>query len=142
MERPAYRSEDEREYLARGWWSDEDTLCRWLQKNVSARADRPAIVSSAGELTWRQLGERVSRVAAGLKKKGIDAGDVVALQLPNVAEFLIAHLAIARLGAVMCTLHMPYRGAEIETILAHSGAKIFIDIAFPFASLEDASPLP
>jgi len=30
MDRPAYRAEDEREYLARGWWRDDDTLWHWL----------------------------------------------------------------------------------------------------------------
>jgi cyclohexanecarboxylate-CoA ligase len=138
VERPAYRPDDEREYLARGWWRDDDTLWHWLQKNISSRGGKPAVLSSGGELTWRELGERVLRVAAGLKKKGIGAGDVVAIQLPNVPEFLIAHLAINRIGAVMCTVHMPYRGAEIETILAHSSAKLFINSV----ELEEAEPLP
>ena len=138
MERPAYRSDDEREYLARGWWRDDDTLRHWLQRNIAARGDKPAVVSNAGELTWRELGERVRRVAGGLKAKGIGKGDVVAIQLPNVPEFLIAHLAINRLGAVMCTVHMPYRGAEIETILSHSGAKLFINSV----DLPEGEPLP
>ncbi len=42
----------------------------------------------------------------------------------------------------MCTLHMPYRGAEIESILAHSGARLFFNAAYPFAELEAAEPLP
>ena len=124
MDRPGYRAEDEREYLARGWWRDDDTLWHWLRARASS--DTPAIVWSAGTLSWRQLHDRVLRVAEGLRRKGIGKGDVVALQLPNVPEFPILHLAIARLGAVMCTVHMPYRGAEIEAILAHSGAKLFI----------------
>ena len=64
-----------------------------------------------------------------------------AVELPNTPEFIVVHLAIARLGAVMCTVHMPYRGAEIEAILAHSGAKLFFNAAYPFAELEAADPL-
>ncbi|HYL90332.1 MAG TPA: class I adenylate-forming enzyme family protein [Burkholderiales bacterium] len=139
MDRPSYRAEDEREYLARGWWRDDDTLWHWLSARASS--DTPAIVWSAGELSWRQLHDRVLRVAEGLRCKGIGKGDVVAIQLPNVPEFLVLHLAIARLGAVMCTVHMPYRGAEIEAILAHSGAKLFITGAYPFAELEADAPL-
>ena len=142
MERPAYRPEEEREYLARGWWRDDDTLWQWLHRHAASRPDAAAITSSAGEITWPELERRVLRVAHGLHKLGIRAGDVVALQLPNSPEFLIVHLAIARLGAVMCTVHMPYRGAEIETILAHSGAKLFFNSAYPFAELEAADPLP
>ena len=142
MERPAYRPEEEREYIARGWWRDDDTLWHWLRRHAASRPDARAVVSSAGELTWRELERRVLRVAQGLHQLGIGAGDVVALQLPNSPEFLIVHLALARLGAVMCTVHMPYRGAEIETILAHSGAKLFFNSAYPFAALESADPLP
>jgi acyl-CoA synthetase (AMP-forming)/AMP-acid ligase II len=142
MERPGYNSHQEREYLARGWWRDDDTLWQWLDRHASSRPEHPAVVSAAGVLTWRALHDRVLKVANGLRKKGIDASDVVALQLPNIPEFLIAHLAIARLGAVMCTVHMPYRGAEIESILTHSGAKLFFNTAYPFAELEAADPLP
>ncbi|MBW8906313.1 MAG: AMP-binding protein, partial [Betaproteobacteria bacterium] len=142
MDRPAYCPPDEADYVFNGWWSDDDTLARWLRKHVATRGDKPALVWGAGTLTWRELNDRVLRLAAGLREKGIGAGDVVALQLPNTPEFLIAHLAINRLGAVMCTVHMPYRGAEIEMILAHSGAKLFLTAAMPLAQLEARETLP
>jgi cyclohexanecarboxylate-CoA ligase len=137
MDRPAYRAEDERDYLARDWWRDDDTLWQWLSKHAASRPDAPAV----GKITWKELHDRVLRVAEGLRKKGIDKGDVVAVQLPNTPEFLVVHLAIARLGAVMCTVHMPYRGAEIEAILTHSGAKLFFTSSYPFSELEAADPL-
>src|SRR5207302_383511 len=59
----------------------------------------------------------------------------------NVPEFIVAYLAIARLRAVMCTLHMPYRGAEIEAILGHSCARLFLDSVGAVTELEDAHPL-
>ncbi|HSU75455.1 MAG TPA: class I adenylate-forming enzyme family protein [Burkholderiales bacterium] len=142
MQRPAYSVDDERAYLARGYWRDDDTLWHWLCRHAAERPEAPAVVSPAGRLTWRALHERVLRVAQGLKDKGIDAGDIVAVQLPNTPEFLLVHLAAARLGAVMCTVHMPYRGAEIEAILAHSGASLFFTSAYPFTELETAAPLP
>jgi len=115
----------EREYLARGWWAD-DTLTKWLARHVAERADAPALVFQDSILTWRELQDRVLRTAAGLKSRGVARGDVVAVQLPNTPEFVIGYFAIARLGAVMCTLHMPYRGAEIETLMRHSGARLAI----------------
>src|SRR3989440_5479768 len=142
MERPGYESSDEREYLARGWWRDADTLWQWLRGHAASRPEAPAVVSASGTLSWRALEARVLRVAEGLRNKGIGAGEVVAVQLPSIPELLIVHLAIARMGAVMCTVHMPYRGAEIESILAHSGARLFFNTAYPFAELEAAEPLP
>jgi acyl-CoA synthetase (AMP-forming)/AMP-acid ligase II len=41
-------------------------------------------------------------------------------------EFILSYCAFAGLGAVMCTLHMPYRGAEIHSLMRHSGARLAI----------------
>jgi cyclohexanecarboxylate-CoA ligase len=142
MQRPGYSRHDEREYLERGYWRDDDTLAHWLALHAAERPEAPAVAGAGNVLTWRELERRVLCLAQGLKEKGIGAGDVVAVQLPNTLEFLLVHLATARLGAVMCTVHMPYRGAEIETILAHSGAKLFFTAAYPFSELLGAAPLP
>jgi cyclohexanecarboxylate-CoA ligase len=123
---PRYSTEQEREFAARGFWRDDDTLTRWLARQVATRPDAPAVISHKGTMSWRSVEERVLRAAGGLQRHGVSRGDVVAVQLPNVPEFLVSYLAITRLGAVMCTLHMPYRGAEVEALMRHSGAKLAI----------------
>src|SRR5256712_4166965 len=140
MERPRFDALREREFVTRSWWRD-DTLPRWLARHARERPDSQAVAFPGGALTWKALQERVLRAAQGLKTRGVGHGDVVAVQLPNVPEFIVAYLAIARLRAVMCTLHMPYRGAEIEAILGHSGARLFLDSAAAVTELEDANPL-
>src|SRR3954466_9464780 len=142
MQRPGYSRHDESEYLERGYWRDDDTLAHWLTRHAAERPDAPAVAGAGTVITWRDLERRVLCVGQGLKDKGIGAGDVVAMQLPNTLEFLLVHLAAARLGAVLCTVHVPYRGAEIETILAHSGAKLFFTSAYPFSELLGAPPIP
>src|SRR5688572_23784773 len=112
----------------------EDTLPKWLSRHVRERPDAPAVVFQDAALSWRDMDELVSGAAKALAAHGIGRGDVVAVQLPNTPEFLVSYLAIARLGAVMCTLHMPYRSAEIETRPRHSGAKLLINAA-SFADL-------
>ena len=121
----SYPPELARIYVEKGWWAD-DTLSGWLGRHVAERADAPAIKAGATVLTYGQLGAKVENLAAGLDGLGIARGDVVAVQLPNVAEFLITYLAIARLGAVMQTIHMPYRAAECQTMLGHASAKAVI----------------
>ena len=140
MERPRFDAQREREFVTRGWWRD-DTLPRWLARHARERPGSQAVAFPGGALTWKALQERVLKAAQGLKTRGVGHGDVVAVQLPNVPEFIVAYLAIARLRAVMCTLHMPYRGAEIEAILGHSGARLFLDSAAAVTELEDADPL-
>ena len=113
------------EYTARGWWSD-DTLAKWLSRNVAERPDASAVVFQDKTLTWQDLEEAVLRTAAGLSKRGVSRDEVVAVQLANTPQFLVSYLAITRLGAVMCPLHMPYRGAEIETLMRHSDSRLAI----------------
>ncbi|MEE2760562.1 MAG: class I adenylate-forming enzyme family protein, partial [Pseudomonadota bacterium] len=68
----------------------------------------------------------VDDLAGGLSSLGLGNGDVIAIQLPNIAEFILSFLAITRIGGVMQTIHLPYRGIELEGLLAHSGARAVI----------------
>ena len=117
--------EREAQYRARGWWAD-DTLTRWLARHVRERPGAPALAFHSTTLSWEALEKNALAIAAGLQARGVGRGDVVALQLPNTPEFVLAYLAIARLGAVTCTLHMPYRGAEVQALMRHSGARLAI----------------
>ena len=116
------------EFIAQGWWRD-DTLTKWVARHATERPDAPAIVHAGASISWATLGARVEGFAAGLFRLGVRPGDVVAVQLPNVPEFVVAYLAVCRLGAVMTTIHMPYRGSEIESLLTHSRAKAIVCLA-------------
>ena len=122
---PAEVQDTEARYNARGWWAD-DTLARWLARHVRERGDAPALLFQDRSWSWDELSAKVHDIAAGLGARGVGPGDVVALQLPNTPEFVVSFLAIARLGAVTCTLHMPYRGAEVQALMRHSGACLAI----------------
>src|SRR5688572_27903453 len=115
----------ERGYIARGWRAD-DTLAKWLARHAGERPEEPALAFQDATLTWRQLEDRVLRIANGLQQRGVARGDIVAVQLPNIPEFILSYFAITRLGAVMCTLHMPYRGTEVQALMRHSGARLAI----------------
>ena len=115
-------------YLERGWWSPADTLSRWLVRAASETPDAPAIAGDGQYLSYGDMAERVAALAGGLKTLGLDAGDVVAVQLPNRAEYLVSYLAICAIGGVMTTLYVPYRAAEMESLLGHSGARAFIGL--------------
>ena len=115
-------------YLERGWWSPADTLSQWLVRAAREAPEAPAIVGDGQRMSYRELAGSVAAVAGGLKALGLGAGDVVAVQLPNRAEYLVAYLAIGAIGGVMTTLYMPYRTAEMEALLGHSKARAFIGL--------------
>lgn len=143
----AFDPQRAREYVARGWWRD-DTLTGWLARHAAERPDAPALVHGNDVISWRSLQARTERLAGALAAAGVAKGEVVAVQLPNVAEFVIAYLAICRLGAVLSTIHMPYRATEIESLLRHNRAVAAIclaaakdwDPAATFVGLQGALP--
>lgn len=63
-------------------------------------ADRPAFVDPDGTvLTYRALHDRSDEVAAGLRRRGISVGSVVALTLGSTSHWVIAYAAISKVGA-------------------------------------------
>ncbi|HUQ76483.1 MAG TPA: AMP-binding protein [Burkholderiales bacterium] len=112
-------------FIAGGFWAN-DTLAGWLEHRAGGTPLRSAVNGPRGALTYKDLRERAEGFAAGLHALGLGRGDVVSVQLPNVEEFLIAYLAIARIGAVMSPVHMPYRAAELKTLLAHARSHALI----------------
>jgi acetyl-CoA synthetase len=100
---------------------------RW--QDDPERADMPAIVHEAetGEVTtlsYRELAERVQRVANGLKARGIGDGDVVAIYMPMVAEAAIALYAAAAVGAVVLPLFSGFAAGAVAARLNDGEAKV------------------
>jgi cyclohexanecarboxylate-CoA ligase/acyl-CoA synthetase len=106
-------------------WRDE-TLHDWMLRNVRDAGDRVAVAGPHGAWSYAELHRRALGLAAQWRALGVQRGDVVAIQLPNIAEFVLTYLATGYAGAILQTLHMPYRGAEIELLLNHSGAKALV----------------
>lgn len=78
-----------------------------VDRHAESHPDRVAIIwepeDPKGEvikITYRQLLERVSRIANGLRSLGVKKGDRVTIYLPMIPEAAIAMLACARIGAM------------------------------------------
>ncbi len=136
-----------RRFVAEGYWND-DRVTDWLEDWARRTPDKVAITSPAGRLTYAEVWRTSLELANGLLGLGLRKGDVVALQLPNIPEFLFAYYATQLIGGVTCLLHMPYRSGEIEPMLSHGGARAVICNAAldnydaPSTMLELAGRLP
>jgi malonyl-CoA/methylmalonyl-CoA synthetase len=76
-------------------------------------------------LTYTELNELTNRTAGYLQGMGLRPGDRVALQLSKCLEFILLHLATARLGAISLPLNPAYPPDELKYFLEDSGAKLF-----------------
>ncbi len=90
-------------------WFEDGTLnasVNCLDRHLAERGDQVAIIwegddpAMSTKVTYRELHEKVCRLANALTAQGIKKGDVVTIYLPMVVEAAVALLACARIGAV------------------------------------------
>src|SRR6266849_1556728 len=112
-------------YQQSGHWGPE-TFSTILARRASTHPDRVAIVDRGCRVTYGELKTRVDRVAAGLGTLGIEAGDVVTIQLPNWAEFAYVFFALEQLGAVANQIGPDFRSREVDYILRFSESRAFV----------------
>ena len=93
------------------------------------RPEHPALVWDGGALTWRELEARAAGMARGLARRGVGAGDVVALLLPNTWGLVAALWGGLALGATVAPLNPLLAADERERILGHLGPKAVVDTA-------------
>ncbi len=109
-----------------------------LAAAVSAHGEREALVCGGERLSWRELDDRVARVAGALAAGGIGRGDRVALFLSNRPAFVIALFATQRLGAIAVPIGTREQRAGLAWILGHCAARVL----FHDAELADRVPDP
>lgn len=93
---------------------------------VCNRADYDAVVAGDRRLSYAQLNEQVSLLAAGMIEKGVNRGDRVAMLLGNRIEFLTVLLATLRIGAIAVPVNTREQTPELTYILNHCGAVLLV----------------
>jgi acyl-coenzyme A synthetase/AMP-(fatty) acid ligase len=112
---------------------------------AQGHGDKPAlhwenVAGAHRTFTYSQLDTLSSRLAASLARLGVGRGDRVFLRLPNIPEFYIAALGIAKLGAVFIPSSTQFRAGEVEYRLKDSGAVAAIATTELVDVIEEASP--
>jgi hypothetical protein len=109
--------------------------------NAMALADAPNRDSFAGgaprNLTYAQADRAISAFAAQLRRLGLQTDTVVALQLPNTVESVIALLGVIRAGMIAAPLPLLWRKRDIVNALRPLGAKLLVTSS-PIGSVSHA----
>jgi long-chain acyl-CoA synthetase len=85
-----------------------------------------ALIDREQRLTWRDVIDRVARVASGLRGAGLSAGGRVAVMAQNDLRYFELYYAIPWSGGAIVPLNNRLADAEIQYILEDSGAEILI----------------
>lgn len=120
--------------------------------NADRRPDHPALEEGSRTLTYAALRRDVLTVALRLRAAGIEEGDLVGVAMGDTIEYVLAMLALFRLGAVMLPVDIRWTLAEKASVLDFfKAATVLVDapvagLAGPrqlvFAGLPEPAPPP
>ncbi|WP_154096530.1 long-chain-fatty-acid--CoA ligase [Microbacterium testaceum] len=94
-----------------------------VDASVRDYPDAPALQFFGRETTYAEMTADIVRVAAALKERGVEAGDPVAIVLPNCPQHIVAFYAVLRLGAVVVEHNPLYTPRELRKQFEDHGAK-------------------
>ncbi|MEO6999787.1 MAG: AMP-binding protein, partial [Terracoccus sp.] len=104
----------------------DTTLTDQLDATVARWPARRALDFLGAGTTWAELGDQVSRVAEGLRRLGVGAGDSVALLMPNCPQNVVAFFAVLRLGATVVEHNPLYTASELRHPFVDHAARVAI----------------
>ncbi len=96
------------------------------------RADQPALIydspvtDTKKTYTYKELRDRVAKVAGMLVNKGVYKGDRVVIYMPMIPEAVIAMLACARIGAIHSVVFGGFAAHELATRIEDAKPKVIM----------------
>jgi 2,3-dihydroxybenzoate-AMP ligase/mycobactin salicyl-AMP ligase len=108
-----YRPEDVEKYVKYRWWLGL-TWGDMFDKATDLYPRKEALVDDTARFTYREVREKVDRLAVGLMGLGIKERDFVLLQVPNWHEFIFAFFALQKIGAIVVLLVARHGLSEVS----------------------------
>src|SRR3954449_1345157 len=110
------------------------TQVNYAEHAFRDRADDDLAILAGGEtradadLTWGELRAQVRRIAAGLRRLGVQRGDRVVAYMPNIPETAAAFLAAASLGAVWSSCSPDFGARSVIDRFAQIEPKVLLAV--------------
>ena len=121
-----------------------------IDRHLEQKSNQTAIIwepnnpnEATQHITYKELHERVSKMANVLKQKGVAKGDRVVLYLPMIPELAVAVLACARIGAIHSVVFAGFSSTALASRINDCGSKVIItsDGGFRGAKTIDLKPI-
>ena len=109
---------------------DSTTIPRLFWQRVGEWGGRTAMREKQfglwRDISWREYGENVQRVALGLRALGLEKGDRVAIISENNPQWLYTDLGAQAAGGITVGIYTTDSPQQVEYVVGHSGSKFFI----------------
>jgi len=108
----------------------EVSLTKLVLRRAQELGSKPALIEgpTGRIITYSQLAEAITQVAAGLAQRGFKKGDVFGILSPNVPEYAIIFHAVASLGGINTLVNPLYTEQEIAHQLKDAGARFLVTV--------------
>ena len=107
----------------------------FLEQSAERFPDKVALVCDGRRLTYAEIEEQANRLAHGLRARGLQRGDRVAVWLPNSAEAAVAIFGALKAGGIFVVLNATTPTGKVARILNNCTASALV---LPARQSEDA----
>ena len=101
-------------------------LATMLRESAVAHPNKPVALFDGGRMSYAELDGLSDRFAAGLRVSGLEPGDRVGLQLPNIPQFLIAYFGVLKAGCIAVPLNVLLKAHEVAYCLGDAQARTLV----------------
>ncbi|MBQ0933406.1 long-chain-fatty-acid--CoA ligase [Ideonella sp. 4Y16] len=115
------------------------SLVALIDESLRQHASRPAYKFMGKAYSFAQIDEASRAFAAYLQGLGLQAGDRVAVMMPNLPQYPVAVAGILRAGLVVVNVNPLYTPRELEHQLKDSGAKAIVIVENFAATLQQVA---
>ena len=91
-------------------------------------ASTEAISDGDFSLNFAELGQEIQKAAGALVASGVSRGDRVAVWAPNSWEWVVAAMAVFRVGAVLVPVNTRFKGREAAFVLNKANVKVLFTV--------------
>ena len=101
-------------------------MAKLLTKHAEDQGDAPALIDEFGETSWRQLDERVNRLANALRAAGLESGDTLSIFSGNRREYFELMAAATHCGLRYVPVNWHWVAEELAYVLADSDSRALV----------------
>jgi acyl-CoA synthetase (AMP-forming)/AMP-acid ligase II len=98
----------------------EPTVPNFLRRTIERFGPRPLAVLGDRRLTYAEAERESAQLARGLLARGVGKGTRVGILFPNGPDYIVAWLAVTRIGALVVPMNTFLKARELGWVLQHA----------------------
>ena len=101
-------------------------MCEILEHNLEHRADKTALLSEHGTMTFREVSNQVNQIGNALTRLGLRFGECVAILCPDRPEWVTTFFATTKIGGVVLGMNTLLTTEEYDYILKDARVRVLV----------------